>query len=234
MQDATSAGVRCCLFDDRGSWRRLLQIETARARRRDRRQGAHRPRFLADTGHSTAPPALRCYACSRKSHRQMRDVAKMVNFGIAYGMANSGSAAAPACRRRGRNVISRLLRQLPGHCRVADSVRSPSRTKTATRRRSTGAGANLPAIRSTNFQVRSAGRTEGAHECLIQGTRRTSSAQAWITVDRASLAGSFRSRMICRYRDELIFGVPAPMRWEAIRELQAHHARCLVMRCRPR
>ena len=75
----------------------------------------------------------------------------------------------------------------------------------------------LPAIRSTNFQVRSAAERE-AINMPIQGTAADIIKLAMIRVDQEMRDREIRSRMILQVHDELIFECPAN-EIEAIREL---------------
>ena len=75
----------------------------------------------------------------------------------------------------------------------------------------------LPAIRSTNFQVRSAAERE-AINMPIQGTAADIIKVAMIRVDAELRERELRSRMILQVHDELIFECPAD-EVDAIREL---------------
>ncbi|MGK2966058.1 MAG: DNA polymerase, partial [Tepidiformaceae bacterium] len=75
----------------------------------------------------------------------------------------------------------------------------------------------LPAISSTNFQVRSAAERE-AINMPIQGTAADIIKVAMIRVDEELRARDLQSRMILQVHDELIFECP-PSEIAAIRDL---------------
>jgi DNA polymerase-1 len=149
--------------------------------------------------------------------RQMRDVAKMVNFGIAYGMGEFGLASRTGMtREEAEAFISGYYANFPG---IAEWQK---KTLAFTHERGYaetlyGRRRYLPAIRSTNFQVRSAAERE-AINMPIQGTAADIIKHAMITVDAELTERKLRSRMILQVHDELIFECPAD-EIDAIREL---------------
>jgi len=149
--------------------------------------------------------------------RQMRDTAKMVNFGIAYGMGEFGLASRTGMtREEAEAFITTYYRRFPGIATwqqtTLDSTREKGYAETLFGRRR-----YLPAIRSTNFQVRAAAERE-AINMPIQGTAADIIKVAMIRVDDELRERGLRSRMILQVHDELIFECPAD-ETEAIREL---------------
>ncbi|MBN9492260.1 DNA polymerase I [bacterium] len=149
--------------------------------------------------------------------RQMRDTAKMVNFGIAYGMGEFGLASRTGMtREEAEAFISGYYHNFPG---IADWQKE---TLTFTREHGYaetlfGRRRYLPAIRSTNFQVRSAAERE-AINMPIQGTAADIIKLAMIRIRDEMRVRQMSSRMILQVHDELIFECP-PEEVDAIREL---------------
>lgn len=149
--------------------------------------------------------------------RQMRDTAKMVNFGIAYGMGEFGLASRTGMtREEAEAFISGYYHNFPG---IADWQK-----ETLTFTREHGYGETLfgrrrylPAIRSTNFQVRSAAERE-AINMPIQGTAADIIKLAMIRIRDEMRERQLKSRMILQVHDELIFECP-PEEVDAIREM---------------
>lgn len=151
--------------------------------------------------------------------RQMRDTAKMVNFGIAYGMGEFGLASRTGMsRQEAEAFITSYYTNFPGirewQERTLAFTREKGYAETLFGRRRF-----LPAIRSTNFQVRSAAERE-AINMPIQGTAADIIKVAMIRVDRELRERGLRSRMLLQVHDELIFECPAD-EVAAIRELAA-------------
>ncbi len=149
--------------------------------------------------------------------RQMRDVAKMVNFGIAYGMGEFGlSSRTGMSREEAEAFINSYYANFPGIAewqkRTLAFTHEKGYAETLFGRRR-----YLPAIRSTNFQVRSAAERE-AINMPIQGTAADIIKVAMIRVDAELRERKLTSRMILQVHDELIFECPAA-ETETIREL---------------
>ena len=149
--------------------------------------------------------------------RQMRDTAKMVNFGIAYGMGEFGLASRTGMSRQDAEAfIESYYGNFPGIADWQQSVLATTRdngyAETLFGRRR-----YLPAIHSTNFQVRSAAERE-AINMPVQGTAADIIKVAMIRVDAELADRSFSSRMILQVHDELIFECPAG-EIEAVQEL---------------
>jgi len=149
--------------------------------------------------------------------RQMRDTAKMVNFGIAYGMGEFGLASRTGMtREEAEAFITTYYRNFPGIALWQQTTLAFTR-ENGYAQTLFGRRRYLPAIRSTNYQVRSAAERE-AINMPIQGTAADIIKVAMIDVDREISERKLRSRMILQVHDELIFECPADER-ETIREL---------------
>jgi DNA polymerase-1 len=173
--------------------------------------------FLADQDIHRATAATVYGVDPSEVTRQMRDTAKMVNFGIAYGMGEFGLSSRTGMSREDADAFIRsYFANFPG---IAEWQQT---TLTSTREKGYaetlfGRRRYLPAIRSTNFQVRSAAERE-AINMPIQGTAADIIKVAMIEVDREMEERQLRSRMLLQVHDELIFECP-PDEVEAVREL---------------
>ncbi|MGI8926053.1 MAG: DNA polymerase I [Tepidiformaceae bacterium] len=139
--------------------------------------------------------------------RQMRDTAKMVNFGIAYGMGEFGLSSRTGMSREEADAFIRsYFVSFPGIAewqqRTLRLTHEKGYAETIFGRRR-----YLPAIHSTNFQVRSAAERE-AINMPIQGTAADIIKLAMIRVDEEVSARGLRSRMLLQVHDELIFECP--------------------------
>lgn len=151
--------------------------------------------------------------------REMRDTAKMVNFGIAYGMGEFGLASRTGMTRdEAERFIATYYQNYPGIARWQEETlrftREHGYAETLFGRRR-----YLPAILSNNYQVRAAAERE-AINMPIQGTAADIIKVAMIRVDQELRERGLRSRMILQIHDELIFECPAE-EVEAVRELAA-------------
>ena len=140
--------------------------------------------------------------------RQMRDTAKMVNFGIAYGMGEFGLASRTGMTREEADAfIKTYFQNFQGIAEWQQTTLASTRTK-GYAETLFGRRRYLPAIRSTNFQVRGAAERE-AINMPIQGTAADIIKVAMIRVDEELRKRELRSRMILQVHDELIFECPA-------------------------
>lgn len=173
--------------------------------------------FLADQDIHRATAATVYGVEPAEVTRQMRDTAKMVNFGIAYGMGEFGLASRTGMtREEAEAFITSYYRNFPGIALWQQTTLSSTREK-GYAETLFGRRRYLPAIRSTNFQVRSAAEREGIN-MPIQGTAADIIKVAMIRVDDELRDRGLRSRMILQVHDELIFECPVEEA-EAIREL---------------
>jgi DNA polymerase I len=175
--------------------------------------------FLADQDIHRATAATVYGVRPEDVTRPMRDTAKMVNFGIAYGMGEFGLASRTGMSRHDAEAfIASYYNNFPGIAEWQQTTLAFTRehgyAETLFGRRR-----YLPAIRSTNFQVRSAAERE-AINMPIQGTAADIIKVAMIKVDAELRERQLRSRMILQVHDELIFESPTD-EVNAIRELSA-------------
>ena len=163
--------------------------------------------FLADADIHQATAASVYGVEAEDVTRQMRDTAKMVNFGIAYGMGSFGlSDRTGMTREEAEAFIDSYYANFPGikawqeHMLGTTKKQGYAETLFGRRR-------YLPAIHSTNFQVRSAAERE-AINMPIQGTAADIIKVAMIRIADAARERELRSRMILQVHDELIFEGP--------------------------
>jgi DNA polymerase-1 len=173
--------------------------------------------FLADQDIHRATAATVYGVDPSEVTRQMRDTAKMVNFGIAYGMGEFGLASRTGMtREEAEAFIQTYYRNFPGIARWQEETLAFTRER-GYAETLFGRRRYLPAIRSSNFQVRSAAERE-AINMPIQGTAADIIKVAMIRVDEELRERGLRTRMILQVHDELIFECPAE-EVEAVREL---------------
>jgi DNA polymerase-1 len=136
-----------------------------------------------------------------------RRFAKVVNYGLAYGMEAYGlSQRADIAVEEARDILESYFAGFP---RIADYMRATvqeakSRGYTTTifgRRR------QLPELASDNFRIRQMGERM-AQNAPVQGSAADVFKLAMIEVDRALEAGGFATKMILTVHDELVFEVP--------------------------
>lgn len=164
--------------------------------------------FLADQDIHRATAARVYNVAPEEVTRQMRDTAKMVNFGIAYGMGEFGLASRTGMSREEADAFIRTyFENFPGIAEWQKATLASTREK-GYAETVFGRRRYLPSIHSTNFQVRSAAERE-AINMPIQGTAADIIKVAMIRVDAEMREKQLRSRMILQVHDELIFECPA-------------------------
>ena len=123
----------------------------------------------ADIHRETAARVLK-QGRPRRSRADERSMAKMVNFGLAYGMSDFGLASrAGIPRAEAQRVHRQLLRRLQRHRLLHAPHQGRRRASRATSRRSSGAGAGSPSSRRATRTLRGAGERM-AINMPIQGT----------------------------------------------------------------
>jgi len=163
--------------------------------------------FLADQDIHRATAAKVYNVPPEQVTRQMRDTAKMVNFGIAYGMGEFGLASRTGMSREEADAFIRAyFENFPGIAEWQKATLASTREK-GYAETVFGRRRYLPAIHSSNYQVRSAAERE-AINMPIQGTAADIIKVAMIRVDAEMRERGLRSRMILQVHDELIFECP--------------------------
>ncbi len=136
----------------------------------------------------------------------MRRKAKMVNYGLAYGMSAFGLAQRLAIpRREAAEIIDHYFTQFPGVRRymsdTIDFTREHGYAETVTGRRR-----YIRDIRSSNMTVRGAAE-RNAINAPIQGTAADMIKIAMARIHREICQRHLKSRMLLQVHDELVFDV---------------------------
>lgn len=138
---------------------------------------------------------------------EMRRTAKMVNFGIIYGISAFGlSQRLGIPRGEAATIIENYFKQFPGVKRFMEEIiveaKENGYTKTLTGRRRT-----IRDIASGNATVRGAAERV-AMNTPIQGTAADMIKLAMINVDAALTKAGLQTRMLLQVHDELLFEMP--------------------------
>ncbi len=146
---------------------------------------------------------------------EMRRKAKMVNYGIAYGISAFGLAQRLGIpRREGAEIIEQYFRQFAGIRKYMDDTIAFARThdyvETVTGRRR-----YLRDIRSSNATVR-AGAERNAINAPIQGSAADMIKLAMIHIHAELTRRKLKTRMLLQVHDELVFDLFAPERDEVL------------------
>lgn len=139
----------------------------------------------------------------------MRRKAKMVNFGIIYGISAFGLAQRLGIpRKEAGEIIESYFKQYPGvkeyMNRTIAFAREHGYVETVTGRRRA-----LRDITSANANVRGAAE-RNAINSPIQGTAADMIKIAMISIQQALNAGNYQTRMILQVHDELVFELYQP------------------------
>jgi DNA polymerase-1 len=136
-----------------------------------------------------------------------RSMAKMVNFGLAYGMSDFGlSTRAGISRQDAQEFINSYFAAYGGISRYMLHIRETAGEQGFV---STllGRKRQIPELRSANRALRSAGERM-AINMPIQGTAADIMKLAMIRTDRALREGGFRARVVLSVHDELLLEAP--------------------------
>ena len=161
---------------------------------------------------------------------QQRRMAKVINFGLIYGMSAFGLAQNLGLERSvAAHYISEYFARYPKVAQYMEQTRVKARTQgyvqTAFGRRLW-----LPDITSSRAPVRAAAE-RAAINAPMQGTAADLIKMAMVAVDKWLTAQGLKSRMILQVHDELIFEVPeeeVPVMKQKVAELMAGAARLSV------
>jgi DNA polymerase-1 len=136
-----------------------------------------------------------------------RSMAKMVNFGLAYGMSDFGlSTRAGISRQEAQEFINSYFAAYGGISRYMLHIRETAGEQGYV---STllGRKRQIPELQSANRALKSAGERM-AINMPIQGTAADIMKIAMIRTDRALREGSFRARVVLSVHDELLLEAP--------------------------
>jgi len=150
--------------------------------------------------------------------REQRSTAKMVNFGIPYGISAFGLAQrlGTVSRTEAQTIIDTYFEQFPGIPAYMEGVKEQARAngyvETVTGRRR-----HLPDIHSANGPVRAAAE-RNAINMPIQGAAADMIKLAMIRIDRRIEDQGLNSRMLLQVHDELVFDMD-PAEEDALRAI---------------
>ena len=138
----------------------------------------------------------------------MRRIAKVLNFGVIYGLSPHGiSQQTGFSREQGREFIDTYFAKYPGISEYLERVKAQARADQYVdtlmgRRR------YLPEINSSNFNTRG-GAERMAINMPIQGTAADIMKLAMVRVQRRLDAEEMQTKMLLQVHDELVFETPA-------------------------
>jgi DNA polymerase-1 len=158
-----------------------------------------------------------------------RRTAKMINFGLIYGMSPFGLARNLGIERSAaQTYVDTYFQRYPGVKRFMDSTRSQAReagyVETVFGRR-----LYLPDIRSGNAQLRQYAE-RSAINAPMQGTAADIIKRAMITVDAWCRREQAPVRLIMQVHDELVFEVPSDAVAAVTAEVRAHMVNAASLR----
>ena len=150
--------------------------------------------------------------------REQRSTAKMVNFGIPYGISAFGLAQrlGTVSRTEAQEIINNYFEQFPGipgyMTRMQDRAKAQGYVETISGRRR-----HLRDINSSNGTIRAAAE-RNAINMPIQGTAADMIKIAMVNVQNALTEKQLNTRMLLQVHDELIFDLD-PAEETIVREL---------------
>jgi DNA polymerase-1 len=136
-----------------------------------------------------------------------RAMAKMVNFGIAYGMGDFGLATrAGISRDAAKSFIAGYFERYPGIKRYIDTIKVEARTHGAVTTQ-LGRRRPIPELRAANPALRAAGERAAINH-PIQGTAADIIKVAMIRLDPRLREAGLSARLILQVHDELLLEAP--------------------------
>ncbi len=152
-------------------------------------------------------------------NRDMRRLAKVMNFGVAYGLSAFGiSQQTELTREEGAAFIESYFGTYPTVRSFLDDTveraKADGYAETLLGRRR-----YIPELRSPHYPVRQAGERI-ALNMPVQGTSADVINEAMITIQRRLEEDGFRSRMLLQVHDELLFELPVEEEQELVAMLQ--------------
>jgi DNA polymerase-1 len=140
---------------------------------------------------------------------EMRRKAKMVNYGIAYGISAFGLAQRLGIpRKEAAEIIDQYFKQFPGIRKYMDDTIAFAR-KNGFVETVTGRRRYLRDIRSSNNTIRSAAE-RNAINAPIQGSAADMIKLAMINIHRELVVSNLKTRMLLQVHDELVFDLYRP------------------------
>ena len=138
---------------------------------------------------------------------EMRRIAKVLNFGVIYGLSAHGiSQQTGFSREEGNNFIESYFAKYPGISEYLERVKASAR-ETQYVETLLGRRRSVPEINASNFNVRGAAERM-AINMPIQGTAADIMKLAMIRVHRRLAEERLRAKMLLQVHDELVFEVP--------------------------
>ena len=136
-----------------------------------------------------------------------RAMAKMVNFGIAYGMGDFGLATrAGISREAAKSFIAGYFERYPGIKRYIDTIKEEARAHGAVTTQ-LGRRRPIPELRAANLALRAAGERAAINH-PIQGTAADIIKVAMIRLSPRLREAGLTSRLILQVHDELLLEAP--------------------------
>ncbi|MFZ9882775.1 MAG: DNA polymerase I [Candidatus Limnocylindrus sp.] len=136
-----------------------------------------------------------------------RAMAKMVNFGIAYGMGDFGLATrAGISREAAKSFIAGYFERYPGIKRYIDTIKAEARAHGAVTTQ-LGRRRPIPELRAANPALRAAGERAAINH-PIQGTAADIIKVAMIRLSPRLREAGLTSRLILQVHDELLLEAP--------------------------
>ena len=139
--------------------------------------------------------------------KDMRRIAKILNFGVIYGLSAHGiSRQTDLTQKEGKEFIDIYFEKYPGILNYLEDVKKTCR-ETGYVETILGRRRYFPDVNSSNFRVRSQAE-RAAINMPIQGTAADIIKVAMIQIQNKIEETKLNSKMILQVHDELIFEVP--------------------------